>query len=95
MANKSPEQVAKRLTKIYRTKFGGKDKGRFTITRSHLRQLAGRKRLEDSTVEQIVDEAYEYGLVLTDMGDDFAVIDEDVMHRYRKVPERIILELSK
>ena len=95
MTNKTPEYVAKLLRKIYRTKFGGKDKGRFTITRNHLRELSGRKRLEDSTIGQIVDEAYELGLVLIDLGDDFAVIDEDVMHRYRKVPERIILELAK
>ena len=95
MTNKTPKEVAELLSKVYRTKFGGKDKGRFTITRSHLRRLAGRKRLEDSTIEQIVGEAYEYGLVLTDLGDDFAVIDEDVMHRYRKVPERIMLEVSK
>lgn len=90
MTYEEAEKVASKIKTIYESRFGGKDKGRFLLSRSQLRQLAGMKRLEDTTKDLIVEAAYEAGYVVTDLGDDFAVIDEDVMHRFRKVPERLL-----
>lgn len=87
---RTPEQVADALKQIYDTQFGGKDRGRFQISRQGLRELSERKRLEDSTKDAIVGAAYDRDLVVTDMGDDFSVIEVDVMRNYRKVPQRLI-----
>jgi len=46
--------------------------------------------LEEITVHAIVSEAYDLGFVVTDLGDDFSVVEVDVMRSYRKVPSRLI-----
>jgi hypothetical protein len=89
---KTPNEVANALKKIYESTFGGKDRGRYQISRQSLRELSERGRLEDSTVDAIVSEAYELGFVVTDLGDDFSVVEVDVMRSYRKVPVRVISE---
>jgi hypothetical protein len=89
---KTPEQVAKAIKKIYESDFGGKDRGRFQMSRQQLRELSGRGRLEDSTLDEIVNQAYELGFVVTDLGDDFSVVEVNVMRSYRKVPTRVIEE---
>lgn len=90
MSIKNPAEVANALANIYEESFGGKDRGRYQISRQGLRNLSGRKRLEDTIVNDIINEAYELGFVLTDMGDDFSIIEEGVMRSYRKVPDRVI-----
>jgi hypothetical protein len=85
----TPAEVARRLFKIYEEPFGGKERGRFRISREHFRYISGRRRLEESTMSEIVNEAYEKGLVVTDVGDGFSVIAEETMQTYRKVPRKI------
>ena len=89
--NKSPQEVAKQLFSIYESEFGGKDRGRFKISRSNLRRLAGRKRLEDTTVNRIADAALELGYIVIDLGDYFSVVEEAVMLNYRPVPKSVLL----
>lgn len=88
--NKTPEQVALLLANIYEDEFGGKRRGRFKITRSSLRRLAGRKRLEDSTINRIMGAALEIGYILVDLGDNLAVVEESVMLNYRPVPKSVL-----
>jgi len=88
--NKSPQEVAEQLSSIYESEFGGKDRGRFKISRSNLRRLAGRKRLEDTTVNKIADAALELGYIVIDLGDYFSVIEEAVMLNYRPVPKSVL-----
>ena len=54
------------------------------------RRMADRKRLEDTTKKNIINTAYEEGLIVTDHGDGFSVIEESVMLNYRKVTERVL-----
>ena len=84
--NRAPEEIAKILKALYDRPFGGKDRGRYKISRRRLRRLSGRKRLEDTILQRIIDEAYEQGLIMMDLGDDFAVVEESVMQNYRTVP---------
>ena len=89
--NKSPKDVAQQLSEIYESEFGGKDRGRFKISRSNLRRLAGRKRLEDTTVSRIADAALDIGYIVIDLEDYFSVIEEAVMLSYRLVPKSVLL----
>lgn len=91
---KNPEDVAEALEQIYESAFGGKKRGRYQISRPRLRALSQRGRLEDTIVHQIKAAAFERGLEMIDVGDDFAVIGVHVMRNYRKVPQRLIRELS-
>lgn len=88
--NKPVGDVAQALIDIYEQTFGGKNRGRFKISRSNLRRLSGRKRLEDTTIEKIADAAYDKGLIVVDLGDYFAVVEEGVMRNYRPVPKSIL-----
>jgi hypothetical protein len=87
---RKPAEVARILAKIYEKEFGGKERGRFQISREGLRGISGKKRLEDPIITATINEAYELGLVVTDMGEDFSVIEENVMRNYRKVPKQIV-----
>jgi hypothetical protein len=88
--NRSLEKVATALAAIYEEPFGGKGRGRYKISRRNLRRLSGRKRLEDTTIEKIVEAAYDQGFIMVDLGDDFAVVEEGVMLNYRPVPKVIL-----
>ena len=90
MANKTPDEIAEILSQIYEEGFGGKERGRYRISRSNLRTLSGRKRLEDSIIDSVIDSTYEKGLVVTDLGDEFSVIHEGVMHNYRRVSRKLV-----
>jgi hypothetical protein len=87
---RNPAEVAKILATIYESEFGGKDRGRFQISREGLREISGKRRLEEDFIATTVNEAYELGFVVTDLGDDFSVIEESVMRNYRRVPKQII-----
>ena len=89
---KTPTEVAEALKTIYDTEFGGKTRGRYKISRHALRDLSVRKRLGESTIQEIISAAYELGFVVADLDDDFSIVEVDVMRSYRKVPTRIILE---
>lgn len=90
---KKPEAVADCLKSIYDEEFGGKLRGRYVISRPDLRELSGRKgRLEDPVIAQIILFSLELGLVVTDIGDEFSVVEVDVQRGYRKVPGRLIAE---
>lgn len=93
--NKTPEEMALLIKKIYELEFGGKSRGRFKISRSNFRQLSQRQRLEDSTIQRITDEAFELGFIVTDLGDHFAVVEHKVMMNYRPVPKSILKEFIK
>ncbi len=88
--NKSPKDVVQQLAEIYESEFGGKDRGRYKISRSNLRRLAGRKRLEDTTVKRIADAALEIGYIVIDLGDYFSVVEEAVLLNYRPVPKSVL-----
>lgn len=89
--NKTHQEVAEILSKIYESEFGGKGRGRFKISRSNLRRLSGRKRLEDTTIEKIAEAALDIGYIVIDLGDHFSVVEESVMLNYRPVPKSILV----
>lgn len=92
MDAKMPEEIALLIKRIYDREFGGKNRGRFKIARSTLRQLAQRRRLDDIAIEEIKDAALELGFIMADLGDYFAVVDHKVMMNYRPVPKSILRE---
>jgi hypothetical protein len=87
--SRKPAEVAKALATIYEKEFGGKERGRFQISREGFREISRKRRLEESYITTTINEAYELGFVVTDMGDDFSVIEESVMRNYRKVPKQL------
>jgi hypothetical protein len=87
---RNPAEVAKILAAIYEKDFGGKERGRFQISREGLREISGKRRLEEAFITTTINEAYELGFVVTDLGDDFSVIEESVMRNYRRVPKQMI-----
>lgn len=93
--SRSHEEVAGFLSEIYESEFGGKERGRFKISRPSLRRLAGRKRLEDTTISKIADAALELGYIVTDLGDYFSVVEEAVMLNYRPVPKSVLSRFLK
>lgn len=95
ISNKTPEEIALLIKKIYELQFGGKSHGRFKISRPNFRQLSQRQRLEESTIQRIMDEAFERGFIVTDLGDYFAVVKHSVMMNYRPVPKSILKEFIK
>ncbi len=76
---KSAEKMAEIIEEIYEEKFGGKSRGRFQISRSAFRQLSERKKLHDSFIDEVAEEALELGYVLVSLGDTIAIIEEQVM----------------
>jgi hypothetical protein len=53
--------------------FGSKINGRYFIHRDQLLELSKRTRLTDSYIRELIDECFEQGLAIFDMGKGFAV----------------------
>jgi hypothetical protein len=87
--NRKVGEIVQTLKKIYEETFGGKDRGRYKITRPNLRKLCGLSRLEETTIKRIVDAALEEGFVLIEVGDYFCMVEESVMLNYRPVPKNV------
>ena len=77
---------------FYEATFGGKDRGRFLVSRDDLRTLLGVKRLHASTVEKLIDACLELGLVVIDMESSFGFAEAKFVEKWRKVPTRLIDE---
>jgi hypothetical protein len=74
---------------VYEAEFRGKNRGRFCVTRSQLKQALKVERLHASTIERLQDAALARGLVVIDLDDLFPCIEVDVLRRYRKPPSEV------
>jgi hypothetical protein len=89
--NRSIEETGDLLAELYRRDFSGKKSGRFRIGRASLALLSGRKTLRQVTIEGIRDSlAEKHGLLLIDLSDEFPVIKEAIMRRYRKATDNVV-----
>lgn len=87
--HKSAEEMATIIKEIYEKKFGGKRRGRFQISRSMFRRIAGRSNLRDAFVQEVADESLDNGYVLIPIDDALVVIEKRVLDNYRAVPKTI------
>ena len=92
--NRSVEEIVEILWDLHKKEFAGKSEGRYKISASGLRAITGRRRLEGSVIESIIDEAYEQDLIVVELEDYFAVIKSSILEGYRNVPKRVITTLS-
>ena len=92
--DKKGRKVAQDLKTIYETRFGGKRRGRYKISRSVLAKLVGpRTLLTESQLQHIIQQAFELGFVIANLEDYFGVIEVKVMMNYRPVPKSVLKEL--
>ncbi len=89
---RSAEETADKITDYYRMKFGGKGKGRFTFTREHFRLLSGRRKLTDAYISAVDEEIRQFGFLLIEHGDLFAILDDAVLDNWRKLPKALVNE---
>jgi len=87
---KTAQEMSKFLAEIYEKRFGGKARGRFQISRTAFRKLAGRTNLRDAFIDEVSEQALELGYILISVGDYIAVIKKVVLRNYRKVPKLIL-----
>ena len=88
---REPEVTAKNISEVYKSSFGGKDKGRFRISRAGLTILSGRKILRQAVIDSIFDVLLnDYGIFMIDLESEFAFINESIIRSYREVPEKIV-----
>lgn len=86
------QEVARILwEEVYEAEFRGKDRGRFSITRTQLKQALGVEKLHAATLEKLQDRALEKGLIIIDLDDIFPCIETRVARAYRK-PSRQIFD---
>jgi hypothetical protein len=87
MRKKRIDSVAKCLYfQAYEAEFGGKDRGKFQVSREGLKSLLGVQRLHASTIERLTDACLATGLVLIDMDNSFAFAEMAFVERWRKLP---------
>ena len=54
-----PVAVARHLSELFQSAFGGQKTGRYMISKAELRELAGSpQRLENATLAKVIDSAY-------------------------------------
>lgn len=91
MAILTPEQVSNELAELHACAFGGKTRGRFSLSHDELRALSGRTRLEKGIIEQIGNWLLSgHQLALVDCGPAFGVIDAMKVISWRPVPKKLL-----
>ena len=92
---RSTATVAAMLVMLYDEQFGGKPSGRFRVSRKVLREIAGRRILSDSFLQEVSEEVFELGFVLINCDAYLAVQSQKLFNSYRRVTkgatERLLL----
>lgn len=78
----------------YEAEFGGKDRGRFLVSRNDLKGMLGVFRLHGTTISKLTDACGELGLVVIDMDDTFAFVEKNFVSKWRKLPSRLASEYA-
>ncbi len=91
--NKTPQEVALDLKEFFDKPFGGKQNGRYKITKVAFRKLCERKRVPPSFIKDVIDEAYEIDIAVIELGDDFAVNEAKKLRGQRRLPVAILNEM--
>lgn len=85
MSRRRCDEVADDLVRLYGQSFGGRNAGKFRISRKFLRQIADRRHLSSAFLEELTEEMYERGFAFIDIETYFAVIDQRHFNSYRRV----------
>ena len=88
-----PANVAgavKTLRTLYDRSFGGKERGRFVLTREQVGQILGVKKLHEVTLSELQTDALnEADLVVSELSDQlYGIIDATVAARWRRLPKK-------
>ena len=89
------DMVAEKLYReVYEDSFGGKIRGRFSVSREHVKRLLGVRRLSSEIINMLSDACLEQGegLVMADLDDTFAFCEKSLMDKWRRVPQRLVEE---
>jgi hypothetical protein len=89
------KELAETLRSILTMHFGGKPEGRYIIARDRLADLAGRKILRESYLQELHESALEAGIVVINLDSYFSVQELDVIVRHRSVPPSVIQRITK
>jgi len=93
ITNERIKCVAEKLyLSAYEASFGGKNRGRFLITRTDLRTLLGVSKLTLECINNLSEECLSEGIVLIDLEDSFGIIESSMIFNWRKIPNRIVEE---
>ncbi len=85
--------VATALVWMYEMEFGGKQNGRFRISRKFFHEIAGRRKVSDAFVTDVAEEVFEAGFILIDLGTYVAVISQTLTKNYRHVTKNAVAEV--
>lgn len=89
----SPEEIAESLKKIYEYQFGGKEKGKYRISRVKLRTLSKLntyEQLDDTAIEKIITAACKIGYIVVPVENYFAVLDGKLLLNLRSVTNTVL-----
>lgn len=94
MANDVDDVAGTLYTDAYEASYGGKDRGRFIVTREDLKKLLGVSRLHPTKIQELTDACLTLGLVLIDMDHVFAFAELQFIDKWRKLPSRLVSEYA-
>ncbi|MBB3012028.1 hypothetical protein [Cupriavidus alkaliphilus] len=92
--------VAKKLDQIFKSAFSGKKLGRFYLTVEQMRSLAGRKQLEKTVVNEIIEAARKkHGLAVALVGQGksrgFGVAPVKGIERWRQLDNKTLSRVNR
>ncbi len=89
----SASAVATTLAQLYELAFGGKQNGRYRISRKFLHEIAGRRKISDDFLRDVAEEVFEAGFILIDLGTYIAVLNQSLTNNYRHVTKNAVAEI--
>ena len=91
--NKTATEIATILAATLNEEFGGKTGGRFRISRINLRMLFGQgEESLESSADKIIRAGIGIGILISDLGDYFSVVEASAPQGYRPVPKHILYQ---
>lgn len=87
---KSIDTIADELIKLFFTSFGGKDGGRYFLSRNDFLDLCNRTYLRQDFLDELQDRIAIKEFILIDVGKGFALFQLSTICAFRKVPKKLI-----
>jgi hypothetical protein len=96
MKNISPAIVASSLEELYWSEFAGKQNGRYKLSKVDLKALAGRVKIEQGIIEDIIEETEELGFLFFRINDSyFGMIEAKKCDAWRTPSSKVIKDFAK
>ena len=92
-AARDPVRAAKALAGMFEMRFGGREDGKYSLLRGHLKNILYRQTIGDEDIKQLSDALSDEKITMINTDDSIVLYETSALLKFRKPPIRLIKEV--